>query len=189
MRMQHRRESYIPQNARKVADKESSAVAHLYETNGNIYAVGFHGRAQKPDWHYRFRTEAQRETRIQEFFEGQRARAVLYADLKAERQSPHTLKPGDILYSSWGYDQTNVDWYQVTALIGSKMVEIREIAARVASNGGPSENVVPEPGQFTGEPMRKRVQGKRNTVRIASYARAYPWDSNPKYQTGANWGH
>lgn len=31
--------------------------------------------------------------------------------------TPHvatTIEPGAILYSSWGYDQTNVDWYMVT---------------------------------------------------------------------------
>ncbi len=34
-----------------------------------------------------------------------------------QQVTPHVaevIEPGAILYSSWGYDQTNVDWYMVT---------------------------------------------------------------------------
>jgi hypothetical protein len=33
---------------------------------------------------------------------------------RMKRQMPHSLKVGDILYSSWGYDQTNISFYVVT---------------------------------------------------------------------------
>ena len=39
----------------------------------------------------------------------------------------HTLKVGDILKSSWGYDQTNIDYFQVVKLIGKTMVGLRAI--------------------------------------------------------------
>jgi hypothetical protein len=51
---------------------------------------------------------------------------------REERKSfKHTLKEGDILSCSWGYDQTNVDFYQVTKVVSDKTVKIRQIGKRV----------------------------------------------------------
>ena len=40
------------------------------------------------------------------------------------------IKEGDIFYSSWGYDQTNIDYYKVTKLIGKASVELVPIESR-----------------------------------------------------------
>ncbi len=32
---------------------------------------------------------------------------------KSPDASEHYME-GDVLYDSWGYDQTNIDWYQIT---------------------------------------------------------------------------
>ena len=45
---------YIPKGARKVADRQSDAVAYLYETAGKPYAIAYCGKRAKPDWHHRF---------------------------------------------------------------------------------------------------------------------------------------
>lgn len=39
----------------------------------------------------------------------------------------HSFKVGDILYSSWGYDQTNIDLYQITELNGASMVTLKPV--------------------------------------------------------------
>lgn len=169
MRMKPQREFYIPAQACRVADKLSSAVAYL-STNaaGKPVAMVFQGRRQKPDWHYRFATVAAREARVRSFFELVRANE----GAKQRRQAtPHKLTVGDVLRSSWGYDQTNIDYYQVTALIGATMVEIREIGQDTEATGSMSGRCVPVPDRFIGEPMRKRGDGE--SVKIASYAWAY----------------
>lgn len=107
---------------------------------------------------------------------------------RAERKQPHTLKCGDVLYSSWGYEQTNVDFYQVTKVVGVNSVQIRPIAQCIERSEGHSDHVVPVTDSFRGEAMTKRVQ-PGNYMRIASYANAYPWDGRAKYQTAAGWGH
>lgn len=38
------------------------------------------------------------------------------------------IKVGDIFYTSWGYEQTNIDFFQVVALKGKTQVVIREVA-------------------------------------------------------------
>ncbi len=174
MRIQHRREFYIPKGALKFADRESSAVVYAYTNSaGKPALIGFHGRAQKPDFRFWYRNVADREAKARRFFESQRIREGFVKEQAAKRQARgRGLEVGDVLRSSWGYDQTNVDYYQVTALIGSKMVEIREIAQEAEYCGqAMAGKCVPVLGKFIGKPMRKVALD--GAVRIASYASAF----------------
>ena len=45
--------------------------------------------------------------------------------------SNKNVKIGDIFYSSWGYDQTNIDYYMVTKIIGKTFVEIQKIESQL----------------------------------------------------------
>ena len=42
---------------------------------------------------------------------------------------------GDIIVNSWGYDQTNVDFYQVVAMT-NKTIKIKEICDKMVENSG-----------------------------------------------------
>jgi len=58
-------------------------------------------------------------------------------------------KAGDMLKMSWGYDQTNVDFFEVTRVIGKAMIEIRKVVSKVVRGAGsPAEYVVPVPGEY-----------------------------------------
>lgn len=104
-------------------------------------------------------------------------------------------KEGDILYSSWGYDQTNIDFYKVLKVTKSS-VKIGKVPKKVVGgHGTPSEDVVPIPtAQPEGKLMTKRFKQdpyhpERYFVKINSYAWAYLWDGKPKSRTGAGYGH
>lgn len=88
---------------------------------------------------------------------------------------------GDIFYSSWGYDQTNVDFYQVVAMT-EKTVQLREIKAEMVEGDGWSGKKIGKKDTFIGDPIRKKIQeaSGRPCFRIASFAFAYPWDGKPK---------
>lgn len=45
----------------------------------------------------------------------------------AEKVNKYGVKVGDIFEASWGYDQTNVDFFQVVALVGETSVRVREV--------------------------------------------------------------
>jgi hypothetical protein len=180
----------VPRGAMKVQDKASSAVAYLYERDGRLYAVAFHGKAGKADWHFRFKTAEQRAAKIGEHFANVRASDKRKADEAAERKASAAkgqgLEVGHILVCSWGYEQTNIDFYQVTALIGKTMLELRKIGSCDASRaGGPSMtgHVVPNPDVFTGEPLRRKVRryGKSVSVSITDYSSAELWDGRPRW--------
>lgn len=178
------RDTFIPKGARKVADKLSDAVAYLY-TNGRGLpgAVLFAGKAMKPTKHFYFRDEARREKCVREFFDGRRARLAAKTARKAEARKPSKLQLGHVLVNSWGYEQTNIDWYQVTRVISPTMVEIRPIASNtIEETAWAQGNCVPRVDAFTGEPMRKRVVDG-DSVKIESYAWARLWDGRPRAWT------
>ena len=123
------------------------------------------------------------------FFEGPRRIGSLHQAMP----NPVDLgiQVGDIFYSSWGYDQTNVDFYQVVGLTGAS-VKVRQIAQRTVRSGGAGgDSVVAVPDHFVGEVMTKRIQNYSDvpTFTLNSYSSAYLWDGTPKYQTGFGFGH
>ena len=46
---------------------------------------------------------------------------------KAEKKNVFGVKVGDMFFASWGYEQTNNDFFQVIALVGEKSVRVREV--------------------------------------------------------------
>lgn len=98
----------------------------------------------------------------------------------------HSLKVGDILVSSWGYDQTNIDFYLVIASNPST-VKIRQLAQRTTEDGFMCGQTVPILGQFKEDSKvmlkRPRVYEWRgewhSSVKIEDFASASKWDGNP----------
>lgn len=177
------RTHYVPTGAAKVVHKATGSEAYLYNSAGRPCAVVFLGKAQKPTWHYRFKDEAARAKRIADAFATVSARQQMAADRRAKRSQPHKLQEGHILVASWGYDQTNIDWYQVTRVIGANTVEVREIEGNVTrSDGWASGQSVPRADAFCGEPMVKRVTDG-DTVKVSSCAWARLWDGRPRHWT------
>lgn len=132
---------------------------------------------------YMFRSHEAREKWIAE-----RKACADYAEkVKADRamarrafDATEHFKIGDILYSSWGYDQTNVDFYEVLA-VTRQGVTIQKIGTQTESSlTDMSESVVPD-RRWRGETTKHRVT--HPSVRIESYAHATKWDGKPKYQS------
>jgi hypothetical protein len=92
-------------------------------------------------------------------------------------------KVGDIFYNSWGYDQTNIDWYQVVALTKSgKSVKIRPIAGKVKESGFMSGTTTPMKGKFTGPAVTKRLMLHNGEPYLPSqYGWTSLWDGKPKH--------
>ena len=151
---------------------------------GAPYAIGYCGKRSKPDWHHRFRTEAGRERHVREFFEGRRRSGAFKAEQRAKQSNPRKLFVGAILRTSWGYDQTNIEFFQVTALIGETMVELREMMQSRKSEGWCRDACAPVPDEFIGDPIRRKVSGyDGELVRIDDVRRAYRWSGEIAHAT------
>lgn len=99
--------------------------------------------------------------------------------------SNDSIQVGDIFYASWGYDQTNVDYYVVTRLVGRCSVELQEIGtAKVATIAPGVLRVKPDPSVTIKAPFKKRVNeyDGRHLIRIASYCNAYRVEADTTHQ-------
>jgi hypothetical protein len=130
--------------------------------------------------------------------EGQQTIEEALATVRRERKPAPTgvnptevgVKVGAIFYAAWGYDQTNVDFYEVVALT-PKGVKVRRIGKIYTDQVGPHDMVAAAPGTFQGETMTKRLRkfGDKPNFNLTTYANAYLWDGKPQYQTGWGFGH
>lgn len=113
----------------------------------------------------------------------------------ADTLTAHDVPVGAIFVHSWGYDQTNTDFYEVIART-AKSVKIRRIAKTSEYLGSGQDSVVPKPGSNPeGEVLTKFVKywdwnGRKAVLRINDYtACAQLWDGTPERETAAGWGH
>ena len=172
---------YIPEGAVLVDSEGTDAAIYTYESNDTPYAIAYHGKAGRNDWHFRFRSLEERADRIAKFIAGRRSHADLMDTRRAANKKPHTAEAGDIFSASWGYDQTNVDFYQVTGLIGKTMIELREIAQAVSHDSDMSGRCTPIKDKFTGAPFRRKCSGEYQGVRVSACQHASRWNGEPRY--------
>ena len=178
------REFYIVSGTTKVSDKRSTAVAYVYECDGKLYAQLFSGKSAKPTGHYSYTNAARREQCVKNFFEivqgHEKRRAEAKAAKSANLAGPHKLQVGHVLASSWGYDQTNVDYYQVVGLVGKRSVQIRRIGGTLSEGDSMlSGKVVPLIDSFHGDVTTHRVS-EANSIKVGHQC-ASLWDGRPMY--------
>lgn len=111
-------------------------------------------------------------------------RAGLTTPAPRIEQQPHNIEVGTVFVSRWGYDQTNIDFYEVVA-ITPKTLQLRPIKATRTDGEGPyTHNVLPLPGEYTGDVIRRRIAaGSRNAVAINSFEYASPWEGRTETAT------
>lgn len=110
---------------------------------------------------------------------------------KKEVVSKYGIKVGDILEDSWGYEQTNVEFYQVTKIISACKIEIVELGHKQETvESSMSGTVVPDLDRRIGEPIQKMVsqdswekQDGRWHVKINECISLTPWDGRPCFQS------
>jgi hypothetical protein len=126
---------HIPQNSIPVEHGNGLGVAYVYRVGGDRYAViAYSGKRSKADFHYSFKTIERAHDQIEYWFNCLTARAQRVKDRRKVSYDPHTLKVGDIITNSWGYDQTNVDWYVITKAT-KNFVWLQPIAAQIEATG------------------------------------------------------
>jgi hypothetical protein len=157
-------------------------------STGDLYGLAFQGRANKPIWAFRFRKKADRDKRVASTIESRKAHLDQKAkEREARKNYQHKLQVGDILDASWGYNQTNVNFYQVVELKG-KMVVVREINSKVVKEDPYWQEVMPVKDSFKGGPIKKKPN-THDGIKINSSIYATPWDGLPSGESGPYGGH
>lgn len=177
------REFYTPKGTMKITDPILNAEIHTYDENDKAYALAFSGKRQKPDFHHRFRSTEQRDDHIADYLKALAARKAAKDQRNAEKKAAtHSLKVGDVVYNSWGYDQTNVDFYQVVAVPSNKTVRIQAIGSEmIDATGHMSGRTAPRKDAFLADskPILKRV-GKDNYISF-KHGCGTPYSGEPVY--------
>lgn len=175
------REWFVPKGATKVSDKHSDAVAYLsINTKGKPRATVFFGKQSKPIADYWYANEERRAAAVQELFQNRRDTLGRKAKRREERKNfVHNVKVGDIFKTCWGYDQTNVEYFQIIEVKG-KFAILREIAQEIVETGWLRGRCAPLKDKFLtprydgddrGKPIRRLIQDgyiKIDDVRHAS---------------------
>jgi len=158
--MKRNTERHIPAGYELIAKDERFNFEVWGIESPSIIAKCFAGKAVNPTWHYRFKDIDKRNAHIEEtlknLMERQDRKQKRQAEKKAANAS-HDVKAGDIFRCSWGYDQTNIDFYQVLSVAG-QMATIQEIAQEAEETGFMSGECVPCPDNFIGEAKRVKIQ-------------------------------
>jgi hypothetical protein len=119
-------------------------------------------RFPKPEFNYRYRHLDQMKNHLELFIAAKennqkRKQELLEKKKEALKVFAHPYKAGKILYESWGYEQTNLRYWQVIAVKG-KSVVIRPIAKKeIASTSWASGMYEPMENEFMGAPIVKRI--------------------------------
>jgi hypothetical protein len=183
------RDMYIPKEHRDdppMTPEGTDLAIWTWDEGGRTYGIAFAGKSNKPLWNYRFRNDAQRQKHINDAINSRKLTKELKDKRVQERREyQHSYKVGDIFDTSWGYDQTNVDFYQVVEVRG-KVLIIRKIAEMTDHEDRGAEYVVPAKDSFIGPPIR--ILPTSSGVKIEGHYGS-PWDGKPKYQTAGGWGH
>lgn len=126
-------------------------------------------KAKKPYAYFTFRTVEQRDQWIAQQKEGKDASERMRAERKEQdaqnlKEMRQRLTVGTILAYSWGWEQTNVDFYEVVGRKGAGTVILRAICSALVPDAGcgpMSGHVTPCPGKYRegkdGEPFEKRI--------------------------------
>lgn len=180
---------YIPSNStlRVLELPEVKAVIYVYENKGEPCAIGYSGRRTKPDFNFRYASVERREKHFAQYQATLKDRMKEVETRRSKRATfKHSLSVGDILYSSWGYEQTNIDFYQVTEVVSDKTIKIREIGSKDVGTGTDnfmSGRKVAVKDDFlpNSKEMTKRVQccNDQPYIRLNSYSWTTPWDGRP----------
>lgn len=158
--------------------------------DGKPAAIVYQGRAQKPLYFYRYNTPERREQHVQETI--QTRREVLerkQQELQKKRDWKHTAKVGDVLYFTWGYEQTNAEFFQVVA-VGDKTIAVRPLKQKVVESHGSYDKVRPDVNHFDGPAVKKvpQMSGTSYYVRF-DHGTGRIWEGQPVSQTSAYAGH
>lgn len=117
-------------------------------------------------------------------------------ETKQDKKNYLGVKIGDIFSFSWGYEQSNINYFQVVGLKGTKQVIIREIAYKTTETTGfesykvaPCKDVFLENSQFIKDneigavKQVKQLGNGRIYINIESFGWCSLWDGQDDVMT------
>lgn len=161
----------------------------IYHAPDMLTAIAYTGRKAKATWYYKFRNAQEAESKIAEFIGELKRHAEQKAERKAERLALDirgAIEEGAILVYSWGWEQTNVEAFQVIRVLGKRVAEVREISVDSVPGSrtelSMSDTARPVPDAFIGESRKVSfIPGLEGPIAKLKYGYGYLWDGERSY--------
>ena len=175
---------FIPVNAETREFSAAAVIAYCYDSKTGPAFIAYKGRKSKATRHYAFSTPQRRDESLAMYVQEE---TRTENQKRAQREVGHGLAVGEIVYSSWGYEQTNVDFYQVVRVPSALSAVVRKVAKNtIESTGGMSGKVIARPGEFVADALETLhraaglhyLNGGKNVRGIL-----YKWDGTPRSVT------
>lgn len=166
----------------------NASVYYRVNDNKEYIAAGFSGKKDKADFYYRFKNKERFEKYIEDYANGIRTNIESKLKYREEKKIKATdmydkINVDDIVYTSWGYDQTNINFYQVTGKFGNNSLKVREIDDKESTEH--NTDISSMAGYKV--PIKDKFVDSEKTIRVMTgYLKidnhiAYIWDGKPKY--------
>lgn len=175
------------------------------QKNGKPTAIGIKKtpkmQREKIIFNYYFATEQRREEFLSSYLakeiESSKRKEVAKQERKVKNatlQASDYFKVGEIVVNTWGYEQTNVEFYQIKKVLNKTLV-VQEIYQDVDGGyypHGMACNVVPDINNFTEKKefkLRLKMVNWTNEPIIcnpANYYYFHKWDGRPQYNSWYN---
>ena len=166
-----------------LADGEVQVVYYTSPRNNKPGAFIFKGRKQTPISSYYYENEERRALNIAKVIKNVEDDKIWKAERRTKIKA--NINVGDILYTSWGYEQTNIDFYKVVGLVGKVTAEYVKIGSEIVKyNSADSADVKPVPSQEIGSVQRGRI-GVHGLKIVREYASKTTVDSTHH----SSWGY
>lgn len=182
---------WIPPESEEIQHPRGLGVCYLYPSRDGrgMVALAYAGKQTKAVFHCQYSdfggTSAIEKARakIASFWQSLEHWESEKASRRAKRQEAHTLQVGDVVVNSWGWEQTNVDFYRVVktsanfvwlAELGSQMVPGRDVSAM-------SGYCIPATSdKHSGKPAIKHRADSSGYVHF-KHGGGSKWDGGPQY--------
>lgn len=159
------------------------------------------GKAQNPFHRFYYHSIEQMEKRLEEIKQQRKkdledkAEYNERAKIAIKNHKPDIFV-GQVWVSSWGYDQTNIDYYEVVKISG-KAIYFQEIGQFLYPESQQSDTVKPDRTIKIGKVFKKILQvyyndrtGKTSDyINLNSYSSFSKWNGTIRHQTNPMFGH
>lgn len=163
----------------------------VLKNEDRLIAVAWSGKRSKHDWYYRFRDKKQMDKYISDYFCKLEDMARLKIERKEQKKKEKleffdSIQVGDIFVDSWGYDQTNVEFYKVTKKLKAS-IKVVQIGSKTVADHTSQLMVVPVADAVISEEITKVPQD--GYLKTYSFSVARRWSGEPMRETAPGWGH
>lgn len=165
----------------------------VYYSEKDVVARFFYGKSKKSKGSYRYANLEKMICRIEDRIKEQFDRNVAKEERKKSdaimaKENRSKVKVGDVFHTSWGYENTHVEYFQVVAKRTATQVLVRQIGQTQEDNGFMSGRAKCTPDIFIGEIKKCTIDKYGNLVKADEYGHnAYPGNIEDTHHV--SWGY